>query len=54
MDVVVDLGAAAPVRRAGDRGARDEGSGGMPAHAADGGWIDDHGAARAHVEWRDA
>ena len=27
---------------------------GMVAHAADKSWIDDDGAIRAHVEWRDA
>jgi len=31
----------------------DEWSDGMPAHTAGEGWIDDDGAVRAHVEWRD-
>jgi hypothetical protein len=26
---------------------------GMPVAAASGGWVDDEGAIRAHVEWRD-
>jgi len=32
----------------------DEGFAGMLAYADDRGWIDDDGAVRAHVEWRDA
>jgi len=32
----------------------DEGFDGMLAYAAGRGWIDDDGAVRAHVEWRDA
>jgi hypothetical protein len=32
----------------------DEGFDGMLTHAGTEGWIDDDGAIRAHVEWRDA
>jgi hypothetical protein len=31
-----------------------EGFAAMLAHAASKGWVDDEGAVRAHVEWRDA
>lgn len=34
-------------------GGWDEGLAGMLAHAGTEGWIDDNGAVRAHVEWRD-
>ncbi len=46
------VGASAQGRDLGT--AWDEGFAGMVAYAAGKGWIDDDGAVRAHVEWRDA
>jgi hypothetical protein len=55
MEVVVDRAdgrAAGGCRVLGT--ASDGGSAGSPARAGAEGWIDDDGAVRAHVEWRDA
>jgi len=45
---------AAAAQGRGPDGEWDAGFAAMIGHARDAGWIDDDGAVRAHVEWRDA